>query len=94
MSVAALTLVIAGFLVVISLVQPAAARLRLPYTVLLAIVAVLAAAAAIGFSLSLASVPLTVGLLLGVIVATTDPAAVVAILREMGAPPRSCCSQL
>jgi CPA1 family monovalent cation:H+ antiporter len=158
-SVATLTLVIASFLALVSLVQPVAARLRLPYTVLLAIVgiavgaassfllytpltnlfdtivapvanlpfsssifldiflpvllfhaaltidlreiardaapiltlaivAVFAAAAAVGFSLSLASVSLTVGLLIGAIVATTDPAAVVAILREMGAPPR------
>jgi len=55
----------------------------------LAIVAVFAAAAAIGFSLSLAAgVPLTVALLLGAIVATTDPSAVVAIFRELGAPAR------
>ena len=48
-----------------------------------------AAAAAIGFSLSFAAgVPLTVALLLGAIVATTDPAAVVAIFRELGAPAR------
>src|SRR6516162_11864357 len=55
----------------------------------LAVVAVFAAAAAIGFSLSLAAgVPLIAALLLGAIVATTDPAAVVAILRELGAPAR------
>jgi CPA1 family monovalent cation:H+ antiporter len=54
----------------------------------LAIVAVFAAAAAIGFGLSLAGVPLLVALLLGAIVATTDPAAVIAILHEVGAPPR------
>src|SRR5690348_18497678 len=41
-----------------------------------------------GFGLSFAGVPLTVGLLLGAIVATTDPAAVIAIFRELGAPPR------
>jgi monovalent cation:H+ antiporter, CPA1 family len=159
-SVASITLVIAGFLVLASLVQPAAERLHLPYTVLLAvvgvaiggfssfllytplttlfdnivrpivdlpfgasiflvvflpllifhaaltidlreiaqdwapiltlaIVAVFAAAAAIGFSLRFAAdVPLTVALLLGAIVATTDPAAVVAIFRELGAPAR------
>ncbi len=158
-SVASITLVIAAFLVLISLVQPAAERLHLPYTVLLAfvgvavggvssfllsasltglfdnilapivnlpisasiflivflpillfhasltidlreiaqdaapiltlaILAVFAAAAAIGFSLSLAGVPLIVALLLGAIVATTDPAAVVTIFREVGAPPR------
>ena len=159
-SVANITLVIAGFLVLASLIQPAAERLHLPYTVLLAvvgvaiggaasfllytpltsqlddivrplvelpfnasvflvvflplllfhaaltldlreiapdwapiltlaIVAVFAAAAAIGFSLSFAAgVPLTVALLLGAIVATTDPAAVVAIFRELGAPAR------
>jgi monovalent cation:H+ antiporter, CPA1 family len=154
------TLVIAGFLVLVSLVQPMAERLRLPYAVLLAvvgvcvggfssfllyttltnmfdeivgavvnlpvnasiflivflpillfhaaltidlreivedaapilllaIVAVFAAAAAIGFSLNLAAgVPLLIALLLGSIVSTTDPAAVVAIMREVGAPPR------
>src|SRR6516164_3438495 len=55
----------------------------------LAIVAVFAAAAAIGFSLSFAAgIPLTVALLVGAIVATTDPAAVVAIFRELGAPAR------
>jgi CPA1 family monovalent cation:H+ antiporter len=54
----------------------------------LAILAVFAAAAAIGFGLSLAGIPLVVGLLLGSIVATTDPAAVIAIFRELGAPPR------
>ena len=39
-SIATFTLVIAAFLLVISLVQPAAERLHLPYTVLLAIVGV------------------------------------------------------
>jgi CPA1 family monovalent cation:H+ antiporter len=158
-SVATVTLVIASFLVLIALVQPAAERLRLPYTVLLAfvgiavggtasfllhsplmtlfddlvspivnlpvsasiflvvflppllfhaaltidvreiaqdaapiltlaILAVFAAAGAIGISLSCAGVPLMVALLLGAIVATTDPAAVVAIFRDVGAPPR------
>ncbi len=159
-SVASITFVIAGFLVLASVVQPAAERLHLPYTVLLAvvgvaiggvssfllytpltdvfddivrpvvdlplnasiflvvflplllfhaaltidlreiapdwapiltlaIVAVFAAAAAIGFSLSFAAgISLTVALLVGAIVATTDPAAVVAIFRELGAPAR------
>jgi CPA1 family monovalent cation:H+ antiporter len=159
-TVASITLVIAGFLVLASVIQPAAERLHLPYTVLLAIVgvaigaassfllytpltsafddivrpvvnlpfnasiflvvflplllfhaaltidvreiapdwapiltlaivAVFAAAAAIGFSLSFAAgVPLTAALLLGAIVATTDPAAVVTIFRELGAPAR------
>jgi CPA1 family monovalent cation:H+ antiporter len=158
--IATTTLVIAGFLALVSLVQPAADRLRLPYAVvlavvgiavgglssfllytplinafddivrpivnlpfsasvfldvflpillfhaslmidlreiaedaapilMLAIVAVFAAAAAIGFGLNLlAGVPLIVALLLGSIVATTDPAAVVAILHDVGAPPR------
>src|SRR6202012_116189 len=36
----------------------------------------------------LAGVPLTVCLLLGAMVATTDPAAVIAIFREVGAPAR------
>jgi CPA1 family monovalent cation:H+ antiporter len=158
-SVSTTTLVIAGFLVLVSLVQPAAERLRLPYAVLLAAVgvavgaassfllytplisvfdaivapivnlpfsapifltvflpillfhaslsidvreiaedaapvltlatvAVFAAAAAIGVGLSFAGVPMTVALLFGSIVATTDPAAVVAVLREVGAPLR------
>lgn len=158
-SVANVTLVIAAFLLLIAVVQPAAVRLRLPYTVLLAavgvmvgalssfllytpltnlfddivrpvvelpinssvfltvflpvllfdaalpidvreiardaapiltlaIVAVFAAAAAIGLGLAAAGVPIVVALLLGVIVATTDPAAVVGIFRELGAPPR------
>ena len=56
---------------------------------LLAVVAVVVAAAAIGLSLALAAgVPLLVALLLGAIVATTDPAAVVAIFRELGTPAR------
>ncbi len=56
---------------------------------LLAIVAVFAAAAAVGFGLNwFGRVPLVVALLLGAIVATTDPAAVVAIFRELGTPPR------
>jgi len=159
-SVASITFVLAGFLVLASLVLPAAERLHLPYTVLLAvvgvaigglssfllytpltnafddivrpvvdlpfnasiflvvflplllfhaaltidlreiapdwapiltlaIVAVFAAAAAIGFSLSFAAgIPLTVAFLVGAIVATTDPAAVIAIFREVGAPAR------
>ncbi|HVH79371.1 MAG TPA: cation:proton antiporter [Stellaceae bacterium] len=158
-NIATTTLVIAGFLALVSLVQPTAERLRLPYAVLLAvvgvcvgslstylfyspsitlfdsivgpianlpfsasiflvvflpvllfhaalmidlreiaedwapilvlaIVAVFAAAAAIGVSLAAVGVPLIVALLLGSIVATTDPAAVVAILHEVGAPPR------
>jgi CPA1 family monovalent cation:H+ antiporter len=56
---------------------------------LLAIVATLVTTAAIGFALwPLAGVPLAVCLLLGSIVATTDPAAVIAIFRDVGAPAR------
>jgi monovalent cation:H+ antiporter, CPA1 family len=56
---------------------------------LLAIVATLVTTAAIGFALwPLAGVPLVVCLLLGSIVATTDPAAVIAIFRDVGAPAR------
>ena len=56
---------------------------------MLAVVAVIVAAAGIGFALSMAGgVPLAVAMLLGAIVATTDPAAVVAIFRELGAPAR------
>jgi CPA1 family monovalent cation:H+ antiporter len=56
---------------------------------MLAVVAVIVAAAGIGLGLSLVGgVPLAVAMLLGAIVATTDPAAVVAIFRELGAPAR------
>src|SRR5581483_8594367 len=45
--------------------------------------------AVIGLALwPLAPVPLTVCLLLGAIVATTDPAAVIAVFRDIGAPLR------
>jgi CPA1 family monovalent cation:H+ antiporter len=56
---------------------------------LLAIVAPLVTTAAIGFALwPIAGVPLVVCLLLGSVVATTDPAAVIAIFRDVGAPAR------
>src|SRR5271170_6492290 len=56
---------------------------------LLAIVATLVTTAAIGFALwPLAGVPLVVCLLLGSVVATTDPAAVIAVFRDVGAPAR------
>ena len=56
---------------------------------MLAIVAVFVAAAGIGFTLSIAGgVPLVVALLIGSIVATTDPAAVVGIFRDLGVPMR------
>jgi CPA1 family monovalent cation:H+ antiporter len=56
---------------------------------LLAIVATLVTTAAIGLALwSLAGLPLVVCLLLGSVVATTDPAAVIAIFRDLGAPAR------
>lgn len=55
----------------------------------LAVVAVLIATAFIGIALyPLAGVPLVACLLLGAIVATTDPVAVVAIFRDIGAPAR------
>src|SRR5207248_10165444 len=54
----------------------------------LAVLAVFAAAATIGFALSFFGVPLILAMLLGAIVATTDPAAVIAIFRDLGAPPR------
>lgn len=55
----------------------------------LAVVAVLVSTAAIGLSLWWVSgVSLVVCLLVGAIVATTDPAAVVAIFRDLGAPSR------
>ena len=56
---------------------------------LLAIIATLVTTAVIGLALwPLAGVPLVVCLLLGAVVATTDPAAVIAIFRDVGAPGR------
>jgi CPA1 family monovalent cation:H+ antiporter len=56
---------------------------------LLAVIATLVTTAVIGFALwPLARVALVVCLLLGAVVATTDPAAVIAIFREVGAPAR------
>jgi len=56
---------------------------------LLAVVAVLVSTAAIGLALlPFAHMKLEVCLLLGAIVATTDPSAVVSIFREVGAAPR------
>lgn len=56
---------------------------------LLAVVAVFAATAVIGVTMSwLSGMSLIACLLLGSIVATTDPAAVVAIFRDIGAPAR------
>jgi monovalent cation:H+ antiporter, CPA1 family len=56
---------------------------------LLAIVATLITTGIIGLALwPLAGVPLVVCLLLGAVVATTDPAAVIAIFRDVGAPAR------
>ena len=56
---------------------------------LLAIVATLITTAVIGLALwPLAGVPLVVCLLLGAVVSTTDPAAVIAIFRDIGAPAR------
>ena len=56
---------------------------------ILAVVATLITAAAIGLALwPFAYVPIVVCLLLGSIVATTDPAAVIAVFREVGAPRR------
>jgi CPA1 family monovalent cation:H+ antiporter len=56
---------------------------------LLAIIATLVATGIIGLALwPLAGVPLVVCLLLGAIVSTTDPAAVIAIFRDVGAPAR------
>lgn len=55
----------------------------------LAVIATLVTTAVIGFVLwPLAHVPLVVCLLLGAVVATTDPAAVIAIFRDIGAPAR------
>ena len=56
---------------------------------LLAVVAVLACTAAIGLALwPFAGVGLAACLMLGAVLATTDPVAVVAVFRDIGAPPR------
>src|SRR5580704_10813027 len=56
---------------------------------LLAIVATIITTGVIGFALwPFASVPIAVCLLLGAVVATTDPAAVIAVFRGVGAPAR------
>jgi CPA1 family monovalent cation:H+ antiporter len=56
---------------------------------LLAIVATLVTTAVIGLTLwPLARIPLVICLLLGAVVSTTDPAAVIAIFRDIGAPAR------
>ena len=56
---------------------------------LLAVVATVITTAVIGLALwPLAGVPVVVCLLLGAVVATTDPAAVIAIFRNVGAPAR------
>lgn len=56
---------------------------------LLAVIAVFVATALIGFSVSLVSVhTLAVCLLLGAAVSTTDPSAVIAVFRSLGAPAR------
>ena len=56
---------------------------------LLAIVAVVLCTLAVGFSLSLvAQPPLVACLLLGAIIATTDPVAVIGVFRDLGAPRR------
>ena len=56
---------------------------------LLAVIATLFAAAIVGLALwPLSGQPLVVCLLLGAVVSTTDPAAVIAIFRDVGAPAR------
>jgi monovalent cation:H+ antiporter, CPA1 family len=56
---------------------------------LLAVVAVLVATVVIGMTLApIAGVPVVACLMLGSIVATTDPVAVIAIFRDVGAPAR------
>src|SRR5262252_9021450 len=56
---------------------------------LLAVVATLITTAVIGLALwPVSGVPLVVCLMLGAVVATTDPAAVIAIFRDIGAPAR------
>ena len=56
---------------------------------MLAVVATVITAAIVGLALwPFAGLPLTVCLLLGAVVSTTDPAAVIAVFRDVGAPAR------
>ena len=56
---------------------------------MLAVVATVVSAAIVGLALwPLAGLPLVVCLLLGAVVSTTDPAAVIAVFRDVGAPAR------
>jgi CPA1 family monovalent cation:H+ antiporter len=56
---------------------------------MLAVVATLVTSAIVGLALwPLAGVPLVICLLLGAVVATTDPGAVIAVFRDVGAPAR------
>jgi monovalent cation:H+ antiporter, CPA1 family len=56
---------------------------------MLAVIATLVTAAIVGLALwPFAGAPLTVCLLLGAVVSTTDPAAVIAVFRDVGAPAR------
>ncbi len=56
---------------------------------MLAVVATVVTAAVVGLALwPLAGLPLVVCLLLGAVISTTDPAAVIAVFRDVGAPAR------
>ncbi|MFO1188470.1 MAG: cation:proton antiporter [Alphaproteobacteria bacterium] len=56
---------------------------------LLAVVAVIVCAVVVGYALAIAvGIDPLVGLLVGAVIATTDPAAVVAVFRDLGAPHR------
>jgi CPA1 family monovalent cation:H+ antiporter len=56
---------------------------------MLAVIATIVTAGIVGLALwPLAGLPLTVCLLLGAVISTTDPAAVIAVFRDVGAPAR------
>ena len=56
---------------------------------LLAVVATVVATGVVGFALwPISGLPLVVCLLLGSVISTTDPAAVIAVFRDVGAPAR------
>ena len=56
---------------------------------MLAVIATIVTAAIVGLALwPFAALPLTVCLLLGAVISTTDPAAVIAVFRDVGAPAR------
>ena len=113
MDIVVITAIMASLFLVIGVAEPMAARLRLPYSVILAllgvligmnlrrmlddwvpilvmaVVAVVVATVTVGYALNwVSALPLAACLLIGAIVSTTDPSAVVTIFRSISAPRR------